>query len=51
MKGENPTHFTHALANIAPAHIFNQLTGENKSSLEFNHLANQLCFQYSTKND
>jgi hypothetical protein len=46
MEGDNLTHFMHALANVAPAHLFNNLTGDNKNQLEFNHVANQLCFQY-----
>ena len=46
MEGDNLTHFMHALANVAPAHVFNNLTGDSKNHLEFNHVANQLCFQY-----
>ena len=49
MKDDNLTDFMHALANVAPTHLFNGLTGDNKNQLEFNHLANQLCFQYSTR--
>ena len=41
--------FFHALANAAPATLFNKLTGGNKNILEFNHLANSLVFQYSDK--
>ncbi|MCY1720184.1 hypothetical protein OU798_07510 [Prolixibacteraceae bacterium Z1-6] len=51
MEGDNLTHFFHALANVAPTHLFNQLTGDDKNQLEFNHVANQLCFQYSNKVD
>jgi len=40
------TEFFHALSTVAPCHIFNKFTGQNKNHLEFNHLANQLCFQY-----
>lgn len=47
----NMTHFIHAMANILPTYIFNKYTGENKSQLEFNHVANQLCFQYCTRED
>jgi hypothetical protein len=43
------TQFFHALASAAPARIFNKLTGSNKNLLEFNHIANQLVFQYSNK--
>ena len=45
-EGDNMTHFIHALANVAPTYICNSLTGDNKNNLEFNHTANQLCFQY-----
>ena len=44
------TDFFHALANILPTYIFNKYTGEDKNQLEFNHIANQLCFQYAKKN-
>lgn len=50
-EGDNLTHFFHALANIMPTHLFNKITGDDKNSLEFNHIANQLVFQYSKKQD
>jgi len=50
-EGDNLTEFFHALANIVPTHLYNELTGDNKDQLEFNHLANKLCFQYSNKKD
>jgi hypothetical protein len=50
-EGDNLTHFFHALANVMPNHIFNKITGDNKNNLEFNHLSNQLIFQYSKKVD
>lgn len=50
-EGDNLTHFFHALANIMPNHLFNKITGDDKNSLEFNHIANQLVFQYSKKQD
>jgi len=49
MKEVDLTDFFHALANILPTYIFNKYTGEDKNQLEFNHVANLLCFQYSTK--
>ena len=49
MENIDLTQFFHALANAVPATIFNKLTGSNKNLLEFNHLANQLVFQYSQK--
>jgi hypothetical protein len=45
-EGENLTHFFHALANMMPNHIYNNVTGDYKNNLEFNHIANQLVFQY-----
>ena len=48
-KEGNLTKFIHALANIVPVHLHNKLTGDNKDMLEFNHLANRLCFQFSNK--
>jgi hypothetical protein len=50
-EGDNLTHFFHALANIMPTHLFNKITGDDKNNLEFNHIANQLVFQYSKKKD
>lgn len=50
-EGDNLTHFFHALANIMPTHLFNKITGDDKNNLEFNHIANQLVFQYSKKQD
>lgn len=46
-EGDNLTHFIHALANIVPCHFFNKVTGDEKNNLEFNHIANQIVFQYS----
>lgn len=51
LEGDNLIHFFHALANIMPNHLFNKFTGNNKDNLEFNHIANQLVFQYSKKQD
>lgn len=50
-EGNNLTHFFHALANIMPNHLYNKITGDDKNNLEFNHIANQLVFQYSKKQD
>ena len=50
-EGDNLTHFFHALANVMPTHLFNKITGDDKNNLEFNHIANQLVFQYSNKKD
>lgn len=47
----NLTHFFHALANVMPTAIYEKLTNDEKNWLEFNHMANQLVFQYSKKNN
>jgi hypothetical protein len=48
---QNAKDFLHALANVAPTHLFNKLTNDDKNMLEFNHVANQLCFEYMTHNE
>ena len=48
-EGNNGTEFTHALANIAPTMFYNKITGEDKTNIEFNHIANILCFQFSNQ--
>jgi len=45
-KDDNATHFLHAIMNIAPAMIANNLTGSDYNYLEANHVANHLVFQY-----
>jgi hypothetical protein len=45
------THFIHALANVVPTYIHNALTNNNHNQLQFNHVANQLCFQFSNSDD
>ena len=51
LKEEDITEFIHALATVAPTMIFNNITGSDKNNLEFNHVANQLCFQFMSKED
>lgn len=46
-EGDNLTHFIHAMANTAPNHVYNKITGSENNNLEFNHIANHLVFQYS----
>lgn len=41
----NAADFFHALANLAPAVVFNKLTQRDIGTLDFNHIANRLCFQ------
>lgn len=47
-QGNNTTAFIHALSNIMPNMVFQKLTGEETNNLEFNHIANRLCFQFSS---
>lgn len=44
---DNLTEFFHALATVAPTFLFNRITNSDKNYLEFNHIANQLVFQYT----
>lgn len=46
-EGDNLTEFMHALANVVPAQVCNKITGSDYGCLEFNHVANQLCFQFA----
>lgn len=46
-KSANATAFIHALATVIPARFYNQFTGDNVDFLEFNHIANSLCFKFS----
>lgn len=41
----NAADFFHALANLAPAVVYNKLTQREIGTLDFNHIANRLCFQ------
>lgn len=41
----NASDFFHALANLAPAVVYNKLTQKSVGSLDFNQIANRLCFQ------
>ena len=51
LEDDNMTHFIHALSNLAPTVIYNEMTGDHKNHLEFNHIANHLVFQYSKKDE
>lgn len=48
-EGDNLTHFFQALANVVPCNMYAKITGDDVNSLEFNHIANKLCFQFSKK--
>lgn len=41
----NAADFFHSLANLAPAVVYTKLTQKEIGSLDFNHIANRLCFQ------
>lgn len=50
MEDDNMTHFMHALSNLAPLMVYSRFTGDkNVNILSFNHIANQLVFQYANK--
>jgi hypothetical protein len=49
LEGDNLTHFFHALGNMVPANLYSQITEEDINILDFNHIANKLCFQYAKK--
>lgn len=41
----NATAFFHALANLAPTVVYSKLTQKDIDTLDFNYIANRLCFQ------
>ncbi|MDV6169565.1 hypothetical protein R1T16_14105 [Flavobacterium sp. DG1-102-2] len=41
----NAGDFFHALANLAPTVVYGKLTEKEIGTLDFNHIANRLCFQ------
>ena len=49
-EGDNATHFAHALCNLAPTMIMMEFKTGIENTLELNHLANGLIFQYNKKN-
>jgi len=51
MINEDLTSFIHVVANHVPTMVFEKLTGQDKNLLEFNYIANQLCFQYMKKSE
>jgi len=46
-EGDNLTDLFYALSVVSPAMLYSHITGNEVNNLEFNHLANRLCFQYS----
>lgn len=47
---DDMTEFIHALTNVMPTMFYNRITGNELNNLEFNHLANRLCFQFMKEN-
>jgi hypothetical protein len=47
---ENLKCFIYALS-CASAMLFNRMTGGEKTWLEFNHIANSLCFEFMNKSN
>ncbi|WP_339679979.1 hypothetical protein [Cyclobacterium marinum] len=45
----NLTHFFHALMNLVPTHMYNNLAESDTDVLGVNHVANKLCVQYRKK--
>jgi len=41
----NAADFFHSLANLAPTVVYSKLTEKEIGTLDFNHIANRLCFQ------
>lgn len=48
---QNLKDFLHALSNVAPTSFYNKIAGAESNMLEFNHIANQLCFEYMSDNN
>lgn len=46
---DNLKAFIHAMATLAPCHVFNKIVNEEKNHLEFNHVANQLIVENMIK--
>ena len=44
----NAADFFHSLANLAPTVVYSKLTLKEVGTLDFNHIANRLCFQNVT---
>ena len=48
-ESETLTEFFHALANCVPTFFYTQLVDDEVNLLDFNHIANKLCFQFLNK--
>lgn len=48
---ENFKALLHAISTIIPNRIYNQFSEGELDNLEYNHLANKLCFEFCIKND
>lgn len=51
LEDNNATDFIHAMANAVPTLMYQKLTNEDVSMLDFNHIANRLVFQNSKLED
>ena len=43
--------FLHAISTMIPNGLYNGFTGDDLDNLEYNHLANKLCFEICIKRD
>jgi hypothetical protein len=48
-EGNNATLFFHTLANLIPCMMYHEFTGNKVDTLDFNHIANKLVFQYAER--
>lgn len=48
---DNAAAFFHALANLAPTVVYCKLTQKEVGALDFNHIANRLCFQNAVRKE
>lgn len=46
-EGENLKHFLHAISNVVPTYMYGKLTSHETSLLDYNHIANKMCFEFS----
>ena len=48
-ESETLPEFFHVLANCVPTFFYTQLVDDEVNLLDFNHIANKLCFQFLNK--
>jgi hypothetical protein len=49
LREANITELIHVMTNIVPNLFYSEVTGEDINFLEFNHIANKLCFDFMDK--